>query len=156
MTIALIRNPGEGTPYRYFSSVQEQVVSTTETEGAVTALRFTMRREDAPPLHVHTREDESWVILSGRVRFWIGSASLAECQVHDAGPGAYVYSSRNMPHTLQPLTKTAEILVINNPGAIEGYFRSVGAADARHDAAHAADLAAYGVSLLDDPPPHTP
>jgi mannose-6-phosphate isomerase-like protein (cupin superfamily) len=152
MSIALVRNPGEGTLYRYYDSVQEQVVSNSETQGVVSVLRLTMRQADAPPLHTHSREDESWVVLSGRVRFWVGSSSLDECDVHDAGPGAYVFGPRSVPHTFQPLTTTADVLVINNPGAIEGYFRLIGPADARHDTDHADTLAQYGVTLLDDPP----
>ncbi|MGW5562137.1 cupin domain-containing protein [Streptomyces tendae] len=153
MSVALVRNPGEGSHYHYYDSVLEQVVSTTETQGVVSVARVTARRSDAPPLHVHSREDESWVVLSGRVRFWIGSSSLDACDVHDAGPGAYVFGPRSVPHTFQPLTTTAEFLVINNPGAIEGYFHSVGDADARHDADHIDSLAEYGVALLDAPPP---
>ncbi|NKQ27116.1 cupin domain-containing protein [Streptomyces galbus] len=152
MSFPLVRNPGEGTLYRYYDTVQEQVVSTSETRGVATVLRLTMRPSDAPPLHSHSREDESWVILSGRVRFWVGSASLDECDVHDAGPGAYVFGPRLVPHTFQPITSTAEVLQINNPGAIEGYFRSIGSADARHDTDHADLLAQYGVTLLDGPP----
>ncbi|MDX3388210.1 cupin domain-containing protein [Streptomyces niveiscabiei] len=152
MSIALVRNPGEGTLYRYYNSVQEQVVSTSETQGVVSVLRLTMRQADAPPLHSHSREDESWVVLSGRVRFWVGSASLDECDVHDAEPGAYVFGPRLVPHTFQSLTTTADVLVINNPGAIEGYFRSIGPADARHDMDHADMLAQYGVTLLGGPP----
>ncbi|SHF63563.1 cupin domain-containing protein [Streptoalloteichus hindustanus] len=153
MSIALIRNRGDGEPYRYYDALQEQVVSTVETNGAVTVARLSMRRGDAPPLHSHSREDESWVVLSGRVRFWVGANSLEECEVRDAGPGAYVFAPRFVPHTLQPITSTAEVLVINNPGAIEGYFRSVGSADARRDDEHLDDLARYGVVLLDNPPP---
>ncbi len=47
------------------------------------------------------------MILSGRVRFWTGSASLAECDVRDAEPGAYVYGPRLVPHTFQAITPTA-------------------------------------------------
>ncbi|OUD01300.1 cupin domain-containing protein [Streptomyces swartbergensis] len=152
MSMALVRNPGEGTFYRYYDSVQEQVVSASETQGVVSVLRLTMRQADAPPLHTHSREDESWVVLSGRVRFWVGSTSLDDCDVHDAEPGAYVFGPRSVPHTFQPLTTTAGMLVINNPGTIEGYFRSIGPADARQDTDHADLLARYGVTLLDAPP----
>jgi mannose-6-phosphate isomerase-like protein (cupin superfamily) len=152
VSIAFVRNPGEGTFYRYYDSVQEQVVSNAETQGVVSVARLTMRQADAPPLHTHSREDESWVVLSGRVRFWAGSSSLGECDVRDAEPGAYVFGPRLVPHTFQPLTTTADLLVINNPGAIEGYFRSIGSADARHDTDHADMLAQYGVTLLDGPP----
>ncbi|WP_020667438.1 cupin domain-containing protein [Amycolatopsis nigrescens] len=153
MSNALIRNRADGKTYRYYHFLHEQVVSTTESNGAVSVLRLTMHREDAPPLHSHSREDESWVVLAGRVRFWVGSNSLEECEVHDAEPGAYIYAPRFVPHTFQPLTTTAELLVINNPGAIEGYFQSVGSADARHDTEQADLLAQYGVVLLDNPPP---
>lgn len=111
-----------------------------------------MRPGDAPPLHTHSREDESWVVLSGRVRFWVGSSTLDECEVHDAEAGAYVFGPRLVPHTFQPVTTTAEVLVINNPGAVEGYFQSIGAADTRRDTDHIDLLAQYGMALLDDPP----
>ncbi|MFE7119446.1 cupin domain-containing protein [Streptomyces sp. NPDC057654] len=152
MSIALIRNPGDGPDVRYYKTTFEQVVSTAETDGAVTVMRVTVDRGDAPPLHRHSREDESWVVLSGRVRFWAGSESLDECEVHDAGPGAYIYGPRLVPHTFQAITPTAELLVINNPGAVEGYFHAIGPADARHDAEHLDVLGQYGVTVLDDPP----
>lgn len=152
MSMALVRNRGDGETFRYYRTTNEQVVGTSETNGAASVMRASLHHGDAPPLHTHSREDESWVVLSGRVRFWVGSTSLAECDVHDAEAGAYVFGPRFVPHTFQPLTSTAEVLIINNPGAVEGYFRSVGAADRRHDADHTDLLARYGVSLLDGPP----
>lgn len=152
MSIALVRNPGDGRDFRYYNNVIEQVATNTETSGAVSVMRLTVGREDAPPLHTHSREDESWVVLSGRVRFWVGSTSLDTCEVRDAEPGAYIYVSRLVPHTFQTITPTAEVLVINNPGAIEDLFHEVGPADAREDAAHT-DLASdYGIINHDDPP----
>lgn len=153
MSVVLVRNPGDGPRFNYYEFEIEQVVSTTETDGVVTATRFIMQPSGAPPLHAHSREDESWVILSGRVRFWFGATSLAECDVRDAEAGAYVFSPRSVPHTLQPITSTAEILQINNPGALEGYFKEIGAADERADADHLDILEKYGVKILDNPPP---
>ncbi|WP_329249986.1 cupin domain-containing protein [Actinoallomurus sp. NBC_01490] len=153
MSIALVRNPGEGQAYTYFGAELENVVSTTETDGVVTVSRLHMQRDEAPPLHVHSREDESWVVLSGRVRFWAGSTSLDTCEVHDAEPGAYIYGPRSVPHTLQPITSTAVILTINSPGAVEGYFKGVGHTDTSRTADDIADLLAeYGVKILDNPP----
>lgn len=108
MTIALVRNPGDGQKFQYHNSVIEQVATNAETSGAVTVMRLTVSREDAPPLHFHSREDESWVVLSGRVRFRVGSKSLDECEIHDAEQGAYTYVSRLVPHTFQTITPTAE------------------------------------------------
>lgn len=153
MSIALIRNPGDGQNFHYHNNVIEQVATNAETNGAVTVMRLTVGREDAPPLHFHSREDESWIVLSGRVRFWTGSTNLENCEIHIAEPGAYIYVSRFVPHTFQTITPNAEILVINNPGAIEGLFHSIGPGGGRH-ADENADLAAdYGVTNLQDPPP---
>ncbi|WP_067460945.1 hypothetical protein [Actinomadura macra] len=88
MSMALVWNPGDGKPFRYYNSVMDQVVESAETDGVVSVLRLTMRPEDAPPLHTRSREDASWVVLSGRVRFWVGSDVLDECDVHDAEAGA--------------------------------------------------------------------
>ena len=153
MTIALIRNPGDGENFPYHNNVIEQVATNAETSGAVSVMRLTVGREDAPPLHFHSREDESWVVLSGRVRFWVGSASLSECEVHEAEPGAYIYVSRLVPHTFQTITPNAQVLIINNPGAIEGLFHSVGPGGGRTVADHAVLGARYGVVNLEDPPP---
>ncbi|MGW0789468.1 cupin domain-containing protein [Streptomyces sp. NPDC002911] len=153
MSIALVRNPGDGQDFPYYDNVIEQVATNAETSGAVSVMRLTVGREDAPPLHTHSREDESWVVLSGRVRFWVGSTSLDECEVHDAEAGAYIYVSRLVPHTFQTITPTAEVLVINNPGAVEGLFHTVGAADARADSEHTDLASEYGIVNHDGPPP---
>lgn len=153
MSIGLVRNPGEGQAFGYFGGELENVVSTTETDGVVTVLRLHMKPTEAPPLHVHSREDESWVVLSGRVRFWFGSTSLHTCDVRDAEAGAYIFGPRSVPHTLQPITSTAVILTINHPGAVEGYFKAVGHTGTSRTADDIAELLAeYGVKILDDPP----
>ncbi|MEV5826036.1 cupin domain-containing protein [Spirillospora sp. NPDC052242] len=153
MSVALVRNPGDGPRFDYYDIDIEQVVSTTETDGVLTASRFVMRPSGAPPLHTHGREDEAWVVLSGEVRFWVGGTTLDACDVHVAEPGAFVYGPRHVPHTLQPVTSTAEILQINNPGAIEGYFKGIGPAGGRADADHLDLLESYGVTVLAGPPP---
>jgi mannose-6-phosphate isomerase-like protein (cupin superfamily) len=152
MSSALVRNPGDGTTFRYYTNVIEQVVSDAETGGLATVTRSIARPDQAPPLHTHSREDESWIILSGRVRFWVGSTSLDECDVHEAEPGAFVYGPRSVPHTYQAITSTAELLIICNPGAIEGYFHEAGAADSRSDASHSL-MEEYGFVIHGNPPP---
>ncbi|RSN44425.1 MULTISPECIES: cupin domain-containing protein [Actinomadura] len=153
MSVALVRNPGDGPRFEYYDFGIEQVISTDETDGVLTATRFVMRPSGAPPLHAHSREDEAWVVLSGEVRFWVGGTTLDECDVHVAEPGALVFSPRLVPHTLQPVTSTAEILQLNSPGAIEGYFKGIGPAGERADADNLDFLESYGVRVFAAPPP---
>jgi mannose-6-phosphate isomerase-like protein (cupin superfamily) len=71
----------------------------------------------SPPLHVHHREDESFWVLEGRVRFRCGDEDL------EAGPGGFVFLPREVPHTfVVEGGETAHILTLMTPGGGEGFF----------------------------------
>ena len=86
-----------------------------EVNGAFSLLKNVLRQNFEPPLHVHTREDESQYILEGEIMFSVGD----EC-IH-AKPGDYVHLPKNVPHTFKLITKTATILLIT-PGGFEEMF----------------------------------
>jgi mannose-6-phosphate isomerase-like protein (cupin superfamily) len=46
-----------------------------------------------PPLHTHHAHDEFYLVLAGRYRF-----KMIE-EVHEGGPGTFVYVPRGTPHT---------------------------------------------------------
>ncbi|PRX97933.1 cupin domain-containing protein [Allonocardiopsis opalescens] len=108
--------------------------------------------EAAPPFHVHTREDEIWIVNSGTFRFWIGGESLATAAVHDVGPGGVVYGPRDVPHTFQSLDGAGDVTVLWSPADSQDYFLSVGEADEREDFDHPERLEAIGVRILDRAP----
>lgn len=147
-----VRAPWTQPEVRYYGGGFEQVLSEHDTAGSLTVGRSSITPELAPPLHYHTREDEFFIVLSGRVRFWIGGYSLAECVVTEAAAGSFVYGPRNIPHTFQTITDTSEVLVGNTPGAIEGYFNGIGAAEERQDEQHVDFLESYGVFVVGPPP----
>src|SRR5579859_5049282 len=45
------------------------------------------------PWHVHTREDEYFYVLEGKVVVWCGE------EVFHAGPGSFVFLPRGVPHS---------------------------------------------------------
>ncbi|MEV6767259.1 cupin domain-containing protein [Nocardia sp. NPDC051030] len=147
-----VRAPWSQPETRYYGGSFEQTLSEQDTAGSLTVMRASCTPDDAPPLHYHTREDEFWVILSGSVRFWVGGYSLTECVVTEAPAGSFVYGPRNIPHTFQSITDSAEVLVGNTPGAIEGYFKGIGAAEERQDDQHLDFLESYGVIIVGPPP----
>ncbi|MFI7002780.1 cupin domain-containing protein [Nocardia sp. NPDC050175] len=147
-----VRAPWTQPQVRYYDGGFEQVLSEQETASALSVMRAKVFPAGAPPLHFHTREDEFWVILSGQVRFWIGGYSLTECAVSEAGPGAFVYGPRNIPHTFQTITEESEVLVGSTPGVIEGYFKGVGAAEDRDHGKQVELLGTYGVTIVGPPP----
>lgn len=75
----------------------------------------------SPPRHIHTREDEVFLILEGEVWFDLdGEQRLT-------GPGAAVYMPRGVPHTFRVKSPVARMLGVMTPGAFEQLFRNLSA-----------------------------
>lgn len=88
----------------------------SETNGAFSLVKNVMRKGFEPPLHVHTREDESNFILKGEILFTVGDKTI------HAKAGDYIHLPKNVPHTFKLLTDTAETLLVITPGGFEEMF----------------------------------
>jgi len=73
-----------------------------------------------PPLHVHSREDEGFYILEGRVRFRQGEEDFV------AGPGTFVWGPRGIPHAFKVEPGGARALIVAVPAGFEGMFEEGG------------------------------
>jgi quercetin dioxygenase-like cupin family protein len=79
------------------------------------------------PPHIHRLEDETFVILSGRIEFGIGD------QVIEAGPGDTVFAPRNIAHTWRCTSpEGAKFLIWLTPG---DNFQAFGLAMAQYGVA---------------------
>jgi quercetin dioxygenase-like cupin family protein len=107
-------------PLWYGNSLFEFLVPAEATGGAISVLRTTFAAGFSPPRHIHTREDEVFLVEHGAVTFWIDGCELA------AGPGSTVYMPRGVPHTLRVDSDGAVILGVMTPGHFEGLFRELG------------------------------
>jgi quercetin dioxygenase-like cupin family protein len=75
----------------------------------------------APAVHIHSREDETFVVTRGTFRFWHGN------KVVDAGPASVVYFPRNEPHQFRNIGKTSgEVAVTIVPAGLERFFLELG------------------------------
>ena len=94
------------------------VKATTETTGgAFGLLESWVAAGSSPPLHVHHREDESFWVLEGRVRFRCGDEEFV------GEPGAFVFLPRDVPHTfIVEGDAPARLLTRLTPGGGEGFF----------------------------------
>ena len=75
--------PGEGSTISALGSTY-----TTKTDGEATGGAYSLVEEelwgDPTPLHLHTREEEAFYVLSGRLAVWVeGAEQVAE-------PGAFL------------------------------------------------------------------
>jgi mannose-6-phosphate isomerase-like protein (cupin superfamily) len=91
------------------------------TGGAYGLVESWIRAGSSPPLHVHHHEDEAFFVLEGRVRFRCGERDV------EAGPGAYVFLPRGIPHTfVVEGDEDAHVLTLLSPGGGERFFVEAG------------------------------
>ncbi|HZQ05164.1 MAG TPA: cupin domain-containing protein [Anaerolineae bacterium] len=124
---------GEGLA-GYDSSVK---ASRASTNGMLTVIESRMR--GGAPWHVHSREDECFYVLEGEIIVHCGD------EVWNAGPHAFVFLPRGIPHAWDVVGGEATVLMITVPAMLEEFLREFHAADAdkRDEVA-----AKYGMTFL--------
>ena len=110
----------DGEPIWYGNSLFEFLVPAAATGGTMTVFRATMPEGFSPPRHIHTREDEVFMVLDGEALFDIDGRITA------AGPGTTVFMPRGVPHTFRVQTPVARMLGVMTPGGFEELFRNLG------------------------------
>lgn len=93
------------------------ILSTQATGGAMSIVDSLSPAGVGPPRHVHDREDEAFVILTGECEFWL------EGETFRRGPGESVFVPRGKEHTFRVVGDApSRHLVILTPGGFEGFF----------------------------------
>ncbi|MFN8202204.1 MAG: quercetin 2,3-dioxygenase [Solirubrobacteraceae bacterium] len=110
----------QGEPVWYGDGLFELLVPSGATAGRLAVFVATLPEGFSPPRHIHTREDEVFVVLDGEVSFDIDGRRLL------AGPGTSVFMPRGVPHTFRADSPAARILGVLTPGGFEEIFRSLG------------------------------
>ncbi len=90
------------------------------TNGQLMVGRFDVSEGEAPPYHMHTNEDEIFMLIKGTALVW------ADDQQSELTEGGIVFLPKNVPHAYRITSKKADLLVINTPAGIEGMFRETG------------------------------
>jgi mannose-6-phosphate isomerase-like protein (cupin superfamily) len=135
VTRGYVVGPGEGVPDRG----PEVKASGRSTGGSLTVIEVSM--DGGPPRHVHTREDESFYVLTGTLEVECGDDRF------QAGPGSFVFLPRNVPHVFRTVGGPATALLIVTPGGLDGYFEELSAALAGGDRARVPTIQqAYGIA----------
>jgi quercetin dioxygenase-like cupin family protein len=77
------------------------------------------QRGGEPALHVHAREDETYVVLDGELVFARGDERL------EAAAGDVVFLPRGVEHGFALRSPTARLLVVCTPGGLEVPFHAL-------------------------------
>lgn len=102
--------------YWYGPNLATILTHASETAGAFSLVKNVLRKGFEPPLHIHSREDESNYILEGEIIYTVGEDTIY------AKAGDYVYLPKGVPHTFKLVTDTASTLLLITPGGFEEMF----------------------------------
>jgi quercetin dioxygenase-like cupin family protein len=92
-----------------------------QTSGRVFVMeQHVPRHRSAPGRHVHEVDDQSWFVIAGRGRWFVGDQTI------EAGPGDFVHGPHGVPHAFSADTDDLHVLVITAPAGLEGFFAAVG------------------------------
>ena len=150
---ALVLAPGEsrtGGPLRIYQDEIKVKLSGADTGGAYAIVESTTRPQSGPPLHRHTREDESFYVLEGEYLFEVDGRRIL------AGPGSAVFAPRGTVHTFMNVgTTPGRMLGVMQPAGMDAFFVDMDAAVADGKAPDFEELALifkkYGLELLGPP-----
>ena len=75
---------------------------------------------DGPPPHIHTREDESFICLAGKLDVHLGGEDFT------IGFGDYLYLPRDVVHTFRnTYDEEARVISVVSPAGLERYYQAL-------------------------------
>jgi quercetin dioxygenase-like cupin family protein len=98
-------------------------VSGDETDGRYSVWEIEVAPNSGPPLHRHSKEDESFYVLDGEFSFPYGNSREAK-----ARKGQFIYVPRGEFHTYKNISRSSsgKLLLIIAPPQFEKFFEEVG------------------------------
>ena len=96
------------------------LLSGADTGGTSAMMKIQYPANTGPPAHIHTREDEVYLIKRGTFQFFMDGVCL------QAGPGDALYMPKGHTHTFKNISKhTGEHLMMIYPAGLEQFFLDV-------------------------------
>ena len=101
----------------WLGATYKTILSPDHTGGAMSIIDSVSPAHSGPPLHVHSGEDEIFVVLSGEMQVF------CDGKISAAGPGQAIFLPRGKEHSFRVVgDMPCRHLVILTPGGFEGFF----------------------------------
>ena len=112
----------EGTPIAAIGLGITMKTNGKSTNDAYSLFEYSVPPEtNGPPAHIHTREDESFICLGGRIDVMLGGQDFV------LEYGDYLYLPRHVVHTFRnPYHEEARIISVVSPAGLEAYYQALG------------------------------
>jgi len=118
---ATIRQHGEGRRIGIVGDVYRFLATGEETDGRYTTFEAIVPPGSGPPPHIHSREEESFLVLEGEMTFQLDDERFV------AGAGTFLNMPVGSLHCFKNESdKTARLLISLAPAGLEGMFFEVG------------------------------
>lgn len=115
-TLKVVRS-GEGLVREFPGERARFMLMSEDTGGTLVLAEIEVDPYCGPPPHMHTREDEIFMIQSGRFKGYVGDRHF------EGGPGTVVYGPRNLPHAWYAVgDQPGRVLVAAVPGGFDQFF----------------------------------
>ena len=114
----VVRKSGEGDAYWFLGGLYEVLLSSDDTNGESTIMRFTIPVGMGPPLHSHDQQETVYVV-DGTATYHVGGELI------DAEPGAIFHFPPGTEETWEPKTTTT-VVATYRPGGIDKFFAKLG------------------------------
>lgn len=92
------------------------LASGDQTGNAFSLMYIEVYKGNEPPAHTHKLEDESYYILEGAIRFWVGD------KVIDAKAGDFIHLPKGIPHKFELQSNCVKELMWITPSGLEQWF----------------------------------
>ena len=117
----LVLQPGQGSSYWTLGDLYTFKTVSQDTNGTYSLMEVVVYPQTGAPLHIHSREDESFLIQSGELQFQIEEQTLR------ATPGTFIYSPKGQRHLFANISdQPATMLCWMTPAGLEQFFIEVG------------------------------
>lgn len=118
---ATIRKPNEGRRIGVVGDVYRFLATGEDTDGKYATFEAIVPPGNGPPPHIHSREEESFLVLEGEMTFQLGEERIV------AGEGTFLNMPVGSLHCFRnESNKTARLLITVAPAGLEKMFFEVG------------------------------
>ena len=113
----VLTGPGAGRTVSYGSGSSFELKLAGEQAAEDWAVvEWRLRAGDEPPIHTHTREDETLYVLEGTITAYVGDERI------DVEAGSYAALPKDVPHGLSVRGDEARLLMTLEPAGAEYFF----------------------------------